>query len=90
MASVQASTGFSPYEMLIGLDPDVPLAEQDWGEEVDFLDDPNEALESWAGRRMRMKDHYVVTRVNLKHTNTYTHCYFFLLTTPPIHPPFSS
>jgi hypothetical protein len=66
-SSVQASTGFSPYEMLLGLDPVVPLAQrEDWGEEVDYLDNWEKAYESWDRRGMRMKSHCLATGGNLK------------------------
>jgi hypothetical protein len=66
-SSVQASTGFSPYEMLFGLDPVVPPAQREsWGDDVDFLDNADKALESWAKRGIRMKDHCIVAGGNLK------------------------
>jgi hypothetical protein len=53
--------------MLFGLDPVVPPAQrEDWGVEIDFLDDEDKALESWARRGMQMKDHCIVAGGNLK------------------------
>ena len=64
---MQASTGLSPYEMLFGLDPVVPPAQRvDRGDEVDFLDDPNKAFESWLRRGLQMKEHCLVAGGNLK------------------------
>jgi hypothetical protein len=46
-SSIQASTGLSPYEMLFGLNPIVPPASRDkCGDEVNFLDHPDKAVES--------------------------------------------
>jgi transposase InsO family protein len=39
--SIQASTGLSPNEMLFGLNPIVPPSRDKWGDEVDFLDNPD-------------------------------------------------
>ena len=65
--SVQASTGLSPYEMLFGLNPIVPPASRDkWGDDVDFLDHPDKALESFARRGELMKEHCLTAGGNLK------------------------
>jgi hypothetical protein len=46
-SSVQAFTCLSPYEMLFGLDPVIPPAQRkDWGDEINFFDDVDKALES--------------------------------------------
>jgi hypothetical protein len=64
---IQASTGLSPYEMLFGLNPIVPPASRDkWGDKVDFLDHPDEALESFLRRGELMKEHCPAARGNLK------------------------
>jgi hypothetical protein len=66
-SSVQASTRISPYEMLFGLDPVVPPAQRvDGGDELDFLDDPNKAFDSWLRRGLRMKEHCLVVGGNWK------------------------
>ena len=53
--------------MLFGLYPVVPPAQRvDWGEEVDWLDDSNKAFESWIRRGLRMKEHCLVARGNLR------------------------
>ena len=65
--SVQASTGLSPYEMLFGLNPVVPPASRDkWGDDVDFLDHPDKALESFLRRGELMKEHCLAAGGNLK------------------------
>jgi hypothetical protein len=66
-SSLQASTGLSPSKIVFGLDPVVPPAQrEDWEDEVDFLDDADKALESWARRGMQMKEYCKVAGGNLK------------------------
>jgi hypothetical protein len=56
-ASIQASTGLSPYEMIFGLNPVVPPEGRDkWGDDVDFLDHLDKALESFLQRGDIMKE----------------------------------
>ena len=65
--SIQASTGLSSYEMLFGLNPIVPPASRDkWGDDVDFLDHPKRALESFLRRGELMKLHCLAAGGNLK------------------------
>jgi hypothetical protein len=53
--------------MLFGLNPIVPPASRDkWGDEVDFLDRPDKALESFLRRGELMKEHCLPARGNLK------------------------
>ena len=65
--SIQASTGLSPYEMLFGLNPVVPPEGRDkWGDNVDFWDHPDKALESFLRRDKIMKEHCLVAGGSLK------------------------
>jgi hypothetical protein len=49
--SIEASTGMSPYQMLLGFNPVVPPASRDkWGDDVHFLDHPDTTLESFLRR----------------------------------------
>ena len=53
--------------MLFGLNPIVPPASRDkWGDDVDFLDHPDKALESFARRGELMKEHCLTAGGNLK------------------------
>ena len=67
MTSIPASTGLSPYEILFRLNPVVPPASRDkWGDEVNFLDHPDKALESFLRRGELMKEHCLAAGGNLK------------------------
>jgi hypothetical protein len=64
---IEASTGLSPYEMLFGSNPVVPPEGRDkWGDDVDFWDHPDKALESFLRRGELMKEHCLAAGVNLK------------------------
>ncbi len=53
--------------MLFGLNPVVPPGSRDkWGDEVDFLDHPDKALESFLRRGKLMKEHCLAAGGNLK------------------------
>jgi hypothetical protein len=53
--------------MLFGLNPIVPPASRDkWGDEVNFFDHPDKALESFLRRNKLMKEHCLAAGGNLK------------------------